>query len=266
MKGINQFTCKNTIDTCRAIAFIYGGKCLSDSYTKARDHYLWECKNGHVFEARFYNVKAGKWCKKCFLSSLKGTKFSDDRKRKISLANTGKKNGMYGRNHTLRTRKEISENSKKLWKDKQFREKILANPDRKMWCRNGALKSAESMKNKKMFGTKPELAMKKILKGLRLKFIHGYSVWNIDHKYMADFYLPKHNLIIEVDGLYWHNFPHGREIDHIRNSELNAAGYKILRFWENNFNKDTVLKMLKEEVDHLVEDPKYYEKLKKIEK
>lgn len=40
---------------------------------------------------------------------------------------------------------------------------------------------------------------------------------------VCDFYIPALNLIIEVDGRYWHNFPFGNKVDHIRNVEITFA-------------------------------------------
>jgi len=54
------------------------------------------------------------------------------------------------------------------------------------------------------------------------------------------YFLPKYNIIIEVDGKYWHNYPNLRPLDKIRNSELKEAGYNVLRFWEGEFNTDIV--------------------------
>lgn len=92
--------------------------------------------------------------------------------------------------------------------------------------------------------TKPEKRMKAILMKLGLKFVHNYPVWKIKHCYPADFYIKSLNLIIEVDGTYWHKYPDGLEIDHIRVKELEEIGYKVLRFWENHFNIKTVREAL----------------------
>lgn len=59
------------------------------------------------------------------------------------------------------------------------------------------------LKNKsrfKWFNTKPELEMKNLLKRYGLNFIHQKKVG----KYIFDFYIPKFNLLIEVDGVYHH--------------------------------------------------------------
>jgi very-short-patch-repair endonuclease len=64
-------------------------------------------------------------------------------------------------------------------------------------------------------------------------YIKHMWVNNIKHVYPCDFYITKHNIIIECDGDYWHKYPYGNEIDHVRNKELIDAGYTIIRFWEH---------------------------------
>ena len=80
--------------------------------------------------------------------------------------------------------------------------------------------------------TKPELRFKELLKKLDIDFIHNYPIWNIKHAYPADFYLPKYDLIIEIDGTYWHNYPEGLPIDHIRTEEISIAKLNVLRIWD----------------------------------
>jgi very-short-patch-repair endonuclease len=47
-----------------------------------------------------------------------------------------------------------------------------------------------------------------------------------------------------VDGKHWHNYPNGSEIDKIRNLELIEKGYKVLRFWENEFTEKEIKEAL----------------------
>ena len=54
-----------------------------------------------------------------------GVPCKKETKQKISKANKGTKNGMYGRHHTEEEKKKISKASKELWKNKQHREKML---------------------------------------------------------------------------------------------------------------------------------------------
>jgi len=49
----------------RQLAKQRGGTCLSSKYTNARIKLLWECANGHRWEAVPYSIKIGTWCPKC---------------------------------------------------------------------------------------------------------------------------------------------------------------------------------------------------------
>ena len=54
-----------------------------------------------------------------------GVPCKEETKKKISIANKGTKNGMYGKKHSKEIKEKISKRSKELWKDKNHREKIL---------------------------------------------------------------------------------------------------------------------------------------------
>jgi very-short-patch-repair endonuclease len=58
-------------------------------------------------------------------------------------------------------------------------------------------------------------------------------IGDIGHAYNCDLFVPSMNLVMECDGTYWHKYPYGREIDLIRNKEMWAKGYRVLRLWEN---------------------------------
>jgi very-short-patch-repair endonuclease len=90
------------------------------------------------------------------------------------------------------------------------------------------------------FNTKPEKEMKRCLDELGVRYEFQYSVWCIKHRYVADFYLPLYNVILEVDGKEVHNYPDGLEMDNIRTQELEQVGYRVLRFWEGEFNSQSV--------------------------
>lgn len=49
----------------REMAERKGGKCLSKNYINNRTKLKWQCKEGHVWGAEPYSVKAGKWCQRC---------------------------------------------------------------------------------------------------------------------------------------------------------------------------------------------------------
>lgn len=49
---------------------------------------------------------------------------------------------------------------------------------------------------------------------------------------IVDFYIPKVNLILEADSVYYHTKPGRQERDKIRAEKMKALGYKVLRFWD----------------------------------
>ena len=72
-----------------------------------------------------------------------------------------------------------------------------------------------------------------------------------DIKAFYDFYLPKHNIIIEVDGDFWHCNPNSKHNipkyetqkrnlikDSIKSQWALDNGYTLLRFWEDDINNN----------------------------
>ena len=50
----------------QALAIAHGGQCLSDKYVNSKTHLLWECGEGHQWEAAPLNIKyGGHWCLTC---------------------------------------------------------------------------------------------------------------------------------------------------------------------------------------------------------
>ena len=54
-----------TIEDMKEISSKRGGKCLSLSYVNNKTNLLWECAEGHQWEATPSNVSRGQWCPKC---------------------------------------------------------------------------------------------------------------------------------------------------------------------------------------------------------
>lgn len=94
---------------------------------------------------------------------------------------------------------------------------------------------------------------------LGVQYIWQFEAKDIKRWY--DFYLPKHNLIIEIDGGYWHSDPrlvnqnelnniqkHNKRVDEYKNKWALMHGIPIMRIWEKDIreNPKTVLNELKE--------------------
>jgi very-short-patch-repair endonuclease len=171
---------------------------------------------------------------------------SEETRYKIGIANKGFYNGMFEKNHSLETKKVISDMAKSSWLNPEVRDRILNHPDRILNCRKGALAAHMKIKRKGFKNTKPELDMKKILNDIGIEYKHQFRIMDIEHFYAADFYIEKFNIVLEVDGVYWHNYPHYRPLDLIRIKEMKDNGYNVIRFWEGKFNLNEVIAAINE--------------------
>lgn len=97
------------------------------------------------------------------------------------------------------------------------------------------------------------------LEKLGVKFQEQYEAKDIKRFY--DFYLPECNLLIEIDGDYWHGngklheekTPQQKKaeyVDRIKDEWALAHGIPLIRIWEHDINDSPskVMKMLKEKV------------------
>lgn len=108
--------------------------------------------------------------------------------------------------------------------------------------------------------TKIELAVHKILRDNDIDFITQFSDIG---KYYVDIFIPSKNLVLEVDGDFWHAnpklydaekilpFPRGpkmaKEIwerDRIRQSEIESLGYNVVRVFGSEISESYILELL----------------------
>lgn len=94
-----------------------------------------------------------------------------------------------------------------------------------------------------------EKRFKVVLDILDIEYQHFFFAKQINK--IFDFYLPKYNILIEVDGDFYHCNPKlynngpvckTQEIniknDKLKNEWAQSNGYKLLRFWENDINNN----------------------------
>jgi len=81
-----------------------------------------------------------------------------------------------------------------------------------------------------------EITMGEILTKLNIKFIPQCFIKEV--RCYADFFLPNNNILIECDGDFWHNSDKQKRKDINRDLRASFAGYKTLRFWEHEINKE----------------------------
>jgi len=58
------------LEEMRALARKHGGKCLATRYISAKTPLLWQCANGHTWQAIPDSVARGTWCKQCQCHTL----------------------------------------------------------------------------------------------------------------------------------------------------------------------------------------------------
>lgn len=130
----------------------------------------------------------------------------------------------------------------------------------KIFCSVKCLNINRSQKASKLLkhsGTKPEIKFKELLDLNKIEYKHQYSVqWKKGWKKWYDFYIPCLNLLIEIDGTYWHG-------KGLKDSELNEqqlqsrlndkqkmklaleSGYNIIHIWEDELDKFKIQKLFK---------------------
>ena len=96
--------------------------------------------------------------------------------------------------------------------------------------------------------TVPELMMQYLLKNRNIDFQAQYKICNENGLFYYDLLIPKKNLLIEIQGDYWHGNPKTFTIfnkyqqqqkikDEFKKDVAQKLGYKIIYIWENNLRK-----------------------------
>lgn len=174
---------------------------------------------------------------------------------------------LYMANNKKSRKDKISKHSLKMWQDESYKNKQkeksirLSNDEKyknklriasiKMWKNPDHRKKMEPhmkrvitiLKEYRKINVLPkkdtsiEIKIQNYLQQLGYEFFTHKYIKEIEHGYQCDILIPVMNLVIECDGDYWHSYPTGREIDHIRTKELLEKGFKVLRLWECEIRK-----------------------------
>ena len=85
--------------------------------------------------------------------------------------------------------------------------------------------------------TTPEKIMREFLDKIGVVYKQEYKIG----KYWADFYLPKYNMVIEVDGDYWHSLPDVKEKDTRKDKYLKSKGINVMHIKECELKTSDVI-------------------------
>jgi len=146
-------------------------------------------------------------------NSFKGRHHSKKVKNKIS-------NSLKGRNFSQEHCKKISETRKRLYREGKLKSNIH-------YC----IKSKD---------TYPELEMEDMLIKCNIEYRKQFPILFLNESSKSrrrwyDFYLPEFNILIEVDGRYWH--PTNNKNDIFKNNLAKKNNFKIVRVWADEIHK-----------------------------
>lgn len=181
-------------------------------------------------------ITSHKFCSNsCFLEFK-----SNERRRKCIQCNT-EINSYLGKNLKFCSKKCSGLNKRKTVpiKNCKFCDKTFSNSQKKVnfCCHLCSVVYYLRYGNRT---SKPELMFKKILQKSNIDFQHHFPLKNK----VYDFYIPKKNLLIEIDGLYWHGKglsdfelnevqTKNRINDKIKACIAEKNGYNLVRIWED---------------------------------
>jgi len=173
----------------------------------------------------------------------------------------GENHPQYGTHRSKVTKQKIGDKNRGKKRSKEEKQKMgEAHKGQKAWNKNipFSKESKEKMSKSALLriqnysgpfkDTKPELKMKEILISLTIPFEHQFRVEGINHNF--DFYILNTNILIEVDGDYYHGNPrkfsklngmqwYQKERD-IKNEIRSVnSGFRLLRFWEDDILHNT---------------------------
>jgi very-short-patch-repair endonuclease len=159
-------------------------------------------------------------------------------------------------------RRKISETLKEKYRSGERKPWQHTNPDAKEISRLSSEKRANTISERankgcydknKFWSTKPELKFENFLKKKKIKYVRQFKLKGSNHPY--DFYLPYYNLIVEIDGDFWHcneiteprwknekfsingrSKTDIREKDKMHTEYALKHGYNIKRIWESDVN------------------------------
>lgn len=162
-------------------------------------------------------------------------------RKKMSEACSGEKNGMFGKHQTKKAKQKsrkamLGKHWKQTEETKQRRRGRPSNSKGILWTEKAKQQKSEwhiNHPNKKFTNTKIEQKIAAELTKRGIYYQQNIGLCNIAN---VDFYLPKHRIVIQADGDYWHNLPGRKESDTTQDKVLSINGFNVYRFWEHEIN------------------------------
>ncbi len=203
------------------------------------------------------------------LVELYGGEKADEIKKKLSEKFKGREitwrdkmvEGLrnYHENHEVsdERRQKQSEISRKMWQNKEYREKLINVHKERLRNNPTELERLKNMQPNKI--TKIE---SKMLEFLKSHFVEDKDFYfdqqDLTDKtlYRPDFQFPKHKVIIELYGYYKHFTDKGKQKDKIREYYLKKAGWTVYKFNFLEIERNYLFNKTKEKVLNILKNGK----------
>jgi len=173
--------------------------------------------------------------------------------------NNAKKACSYWKNDKLKNKILLKRNTeeyknklKEVWKRDGYRSKmskIASDRAKKLWENNEYKLKMSKIRSQQLKNnrSKQHVKLNSLLDDLGIKYINEYVIgpWSFDC------FIPENNILIEVQGDYWHSLPKAIRLDKSKSTYINKYynKYKIVYFYEHEFyQNNAVIERLKYEL------------------
>jgi hypothetical protein len=204
------------------------GKSLSESHKKNISKSLIGRKLSKSHKKKLSNAKMGK------NHPLWGKHLSDDVKEKIRKSLCGKNHYLYGKHPSIESKNKMSLSQHERFKKPGEREKLKLAAQLRWKSEDERVRAkVRTLKNMTLgIGFKPSKSATLFLNELE-------KLWNCNIHRECEvggrlFDGKTDDILIEVDGKYWHTFPKQVEIDKEKELIAKLNGYRLVRFEVNN--------------------------------
>lgn len=207
-------------------------------------------------EDRFNSYKHGHYVRTTngFYSEKGAIKSAETRRKKFASGEIQQWNkgvsfeDTYGKERAEIMKKNISENEERSKKISNYHKgRPKSKQHREQMKKQLAINRRERLTSGKM--SKPERLMQDMLESHGVEYVYQHEVSG----FFYDFYIPSKNILIEVDGDFWHCKPGTKyetpimkeQTKNVVNDKKKTAiaysnGYTLLRFWESDINENPV--------------------------
>jgi very-short-patch-repair endonuclease len=175
---------------------------------------------------------------------------SEETKIKLSIA---AKSRPIRSKHTPETIQKMKEAWERRKLDKETYEKYIQNlsacrstPESIVKIRNNVVKRLSNPTLvQKQYDTKPELKFQKFLELYNIAYDKQYIISTSNGSWTYDFILLDKNILVEIDGEYWH----AKSLEQINRDKIKSKlarenGFSLARISDKNFNPDIIFESI----------------------